>query len=519
MDRTFVGDPDFLLSTLLLSWLLFLAAFLAVRRPQPQRSQAKLIGSTSKPSHTPNSLDDSPEPASCLRYSFRAETQPSSPLVPLSAEARSLCKKFQVDPVKGFLGEEDPLLRLSSPELHVWEDVVADLPSLLVSGRARDVLGALPVLSIEGIKGAREQRRALLVLSMLCHAWVWGKPSEPQETIPEGIAVPLWELAGHLGVPPVMTHMSLVLYNWRRLDPQGPIALENLGTACQFLGGLDEAWFYLVTVEIEAKGGAAMAPLLEALEVIRRATTEGAEACVTVGRVLKAVKGSIDAMRATLSRMPEGCDPRTFYHRVRPFLSGWKANPTLPHGVRYDGVGKERYQFYGGSAAQSSLFAALDAALGVDHARRSSSGFLKDMLGYMPPGHREFLRHLTSDGQPRIREFVVSMADNAGREGAALQQAYNKASNVQGYPNQHLVTGHTRSSHPIHSSLQALQSLESFRTTHLGIVTAYIIQQQRKADGGEYSQDQAAGGKGTGGTPLLEFLRPLREDVREAAMA
>ena len=46
----------------------------------------------------------------------------------------------------------------------------------------------------------------------------------------------------------------------------------------------------------------------------------------------------------SLGAMREGCHPFIFYHRVRPFLSAWKHNPTLPLGVIYEGVSKERQQ-------------------------------------------------------------------------------------------------------------------------------------------------------------------------------
>lgn len=47
-------------------------------------------------------------------------------------------------------------------------------------------------------------------------------------------------------------------------------------------------------------------------------------------------RAGIVSMREALSRMPVGCHPLIFYQRVRPFLSGWKANPTLPDGVLYE---------------------------------------------------------------------------------------------------------------------------------------------------------------------------------------
>lgn len=48
-----------------------------------------------------------------------------------------------------------------------------------------------------------------------------------------------------------------------RLDPSGPIRTENLACNCRFLGGLDETWFYIATVEIEARGGGVFGALLE----------------------------------------------------------------------------------------------------------------------------------------------------------------------------------------------------------------------------------------------------------------
>ena len=78
-----------------------------------------------------------------------------------------------------------------------------------------------------------------------------------------GIAVPLAALAAAEGMPPLLTHTSLVLHNWHRLDPSGPVRTENLACNCRFLGGLDETWFYIATVEIEARGGGVFGALLE----------------------------------------------------------------------------------------------------------------------------------------------------------------------------------------------------------------------------------------------------------------
>ncbi|CAM9503569.1 unnamed protein product [Choristocarpus tenellus] len=181
----------------------------------------------------------------------------------LSANTLSLLESFDVDPVRGFLPSKDPLLRLPQQELQPWEDLVNAIPELLVAGQASKVLDDLTVLPVGLLQNKEERMRALLLLSVLAHAYVWGRVDKPHDTIPQGVAVPLHALAKGEGMPPVLTHLSIVLSNWRRLDPMGPLSVENLACNCLFLGGQDEAWFYMVTVEIEARGGGMCGALLQ----------------------------------------------------------------------------------------------------------------------------------------------------------------------------------------------------------------------------------------------------------------
>ena len=58
-------------------------------------------------------------------------------------------------------------------------------------------------------------------------------------------------------------NMDITLYNWRRLDQQAGLNMTNLSTLNNFFSGRDESWFYLITVEIEAIGAAAIIPLLQ----------------------------------------------------------------------------------------------------------------------------------------------------------------------------------------------------------------------------------------------------------------
>jgi len=132
--------------------------------------------------------------------------------------------------------------------------------------KIREPLDDLPILPITHLLTENEMKRGMLLLSMFAHAYIW-QGGDVTDTIPPGVAVPLWDLSEKLGIAPVLTHPSIVLTNWRRLDPNGPISLDNLATLHNFLDGCDESWFYLVTVEVEMAGACAVLPAIEVLKI------------------------------------------------------------------------------------------------------------------------------------------------------------------------------------------------------------------------------------------------------------
>jgi indoleamine 2,3-dioxygenase len=466
---------------------------------------------------------------------------------------RAILKKFDVDPITGFLPSEDPLQRLPYARYHLWEDLGDDLPKLLGArlGQARSPLEQLPVLSTDKLVTDAELKRAHLLLCLFAHAYVWGGTT-PKDTIPAGIAKPLWEVSERLGIPPVLGHPSIVLYNWRRLDVNGEICMENLSTLNNFFDGRDESWFYLITVEIEARGAAAVVPMMLTLDAIQRYDeearvtgikakfwgehqyedsdkigegkkftikrkednenddVEGDEAIYTdealIGELsparvnifvtaqLEIVANAIKGTCESLGSMREGCHPFIFYHRVRPFLSGWKHNPTMPSGVVYEGVSSVPQQFYGGSAAQSSLLPFLDITLGIGHESSKSRDFLLAMRDYMLKPHREFLSYLETISC--LREYVLKQIEGLDElEGddrkkeilTGLRDAYDNC----------------------------VIWLKKFREGHMSLVAEYIISQQRGKEGKKGSLENTAGGKGTGGTDLMGFLRPIRNDCAQ----
>jgi indoleamine 2,3-dioxygenase len=362
---------------------------------------------------------------------------------------------YDVSLTRGFLPAQDPPARLP-PAFEPWEAAAAEMPALLMSGRARARLAALPCLDASGLNGA-ELERAMQVLSVLGNAYVWATPVADSR-LPPPLARPWWKVAARLDRPPIIAHATLVLNNWRRLDPAGSLALDNLDTQLLFLGGLDERWFYLVTVAVEAAGAPGLVALISALEA---AATQD-EPCLMTH--LDALAVSLRAMLDALRRMPEQCDPYIFYHRVRPYLSSWPEP-----GVIYEGVDETPWLFSGGSAAQSALLQALDAGLGIRH----DSPFLRDMRRYMPRGHRRLIADLEASAS--LRDYLTGRDALPG----GVIDAYDGC----------------------------VELLDQFRRTHLEYSVRYI---SRQAGQGE--------ARGTGGTDFVPLLSAARKSTRQAAI-
>ncbi len=376
---------------------------------------------------------------------------------------------FQLDPQRGFLPTPDPLTQLP-PGFTAWEEMACELPKFLVTGTIRRRLEQLPLLKVSVLQGRPQLERAMMLLSYFGHAYVWGEPT-PAARIPATLAVPWYAVAQRLGRPPVLSYASYALHNWRRLDPAGPIALGNVVLLQNFLAGIDEEWFILVHVDIEATMGSALAALVPAQTAVRQDDGQQLEQC------LSTIAAALERAYNTLLRMPECCDPYIYYQRVRPYIHGWKNHPTLPTGVVYDGVdayGGAPQQFRGETGAQSSIIPSLDAVLGITHKNDPLRPYLMEMREYMPEEHRAFI-HLLEQG-PSVREYVSAhYTDQPG-----LRESYNAC----------------------------IQWMSDFRAKHLEYAARYIHQQS------QHGMDNPTS-VGTGGTPFMPYLKKHRDETLE----
>jgi indoleamine 2,3-dioxygenase len=183
-----------------------------------------------------------------------------------------------------------------------WENVAQRLPKYLAGLSLRKTVAALPHFDVNGLKSDADVHRAMVILSFIGHAYVFGeKPTV--DRIPEILAKPWYEVAKALGRPPVLSYESYALDNWQRIDPHGPIAMGNVALAQNFLAGIDEEWFVIIHVDIEARAAHA----LKAIANGRKAVVAGDANALT--KELKEMACALDGMYASLCAMVLHCDP------------------------------------------------------------------------------------------------------------------------------------------------------------------------------------------------------------------
>jgi indoleamine 2,3-dioxygenase len=194
-----------------------------------------------------------------------------------------------------------------------------EMPKLLSTRQVRQFIEEQPSLlpSAPSSWHEDEYRAAMRILSFAGHAYVWETPGKPAVKLPSQLARPWYEIAQKLGRPPVLSYASYALDNWRRLDRTKPIQLDNIVLLQNFLGGLDEEWFVVVHIQIERQAGRGLEGLLLAIN----AASKGKNDEVLLG--LQDLASAQTAMRDTLLRMKERCDPYVYYTRVRPYIHGW----------------------------------------------------------------------------------------------------------------------------------------------------------------------------------------------------
>jgi indoleamine 2,3-dioxygenase len=294
---------------------------------------------------------------------------------------------------RGFLPDPDPLRRFPpGSDLERLDDLGRDLPSLLEDPNARQYLRefAVPRWPSDTVTPADlpALRLYYVRLGFVASGYVNQIGQAPATTLPANIAIPLCHACTLLDRPPILSYDGYALYNWKRFDPAGPIALGNIDTIQNFVHLYDEHWFILVHVEIEAIAADLLSAIQDAGSAMTRHDAAGLDAA------LKRIAETIRRQTAVLRRIPEKMDPHVYYRSFRPYIRFFE-------NVVYEGVEQKPASYRGETGAQSSVMPTLVAFMKIPHQPTMLTDHLADMRRFMPAEHRKVIEAVAALPDPR----------------------------------------------------------------------------------------------------------------------
>ena len=375
--------------------------------------------------------------------------------------------------VSGFISSDEPLRYLvnKNEDEQILENLACSIPKLLLTNKIRKQIDSLPdTFFSHNLEKYSEQELRLLNVqfSFLAHAYVWGD-LVPSKILCAAIAKPWSKISEMLGRPAILSYASYCLDNWHKINQDEGVNLDNVALNYNFLGGIDEDWFVTIHVCIEH---AANKAIQSAFNIASKFENNECNDQFLTDE-LTSIKKSMLEVNHIFRKMPEKCDPYIYYHRVRPYIFGWKNNPALPDGLIYESCFDEEPQLYRGeTGAQSSIVPTLDALLNVEHERDELREYLDEMKSYMPPSHRELIKYVEDHSE--LKKAISDKED--------LQTLYD----------------------------ECCQEISIFRSQHLRYAADYIHNQSTKntlfGSGGSKV-------RGTGGTPFMKYLKKHRDET------
>jgi indoleamine 2,3-dioxygenase len=303
---------------------------------------------------------------------------------------------------RGFLPARDPLTAFAPDStLSVLDQIGRDLPSLLEDPGFRTYARELKIPEWRDSRPREESLAELRLyyvrVGFLASAYV-NQVSQPRATtLPSNLAVPLCKACALLGRPPILSYDGYALYNWKRFNPDAPIALGNIDTLQNFVHLYDEHWFILVHVEIEAIAARILAAIGQSADGVHAGDAE------TVNGALREIAAAVQQQAGVLRRLPEKMDP-TLYHRTfRPYIRFFE-------NVVYEGVTEAPMNFRGETGAQSSIMPSLIAFMKIPHRESVLTSHLAEMRRFMPAPHRQMIAEI--EALPSPRELANPQAYN-----------------------------------------------------------------------------------------------------------
>jgi indoleamine 2,3-dioxygenase len=157
------------------------------------------------------------------------------------------------------------------------------------------------------------------------------------------------------------------------------------------------------------------------------------------------------------------------------YLSGTNKKEYFPNGLILEGI-DNKFEYIGGSAAQSTLIQTYDIFFSVKHDGHAKE-FLEKMREYMPEKHKKFL--ITMESHYKIIDYINFHNDDD------LLHIYNIC----------------------------VKNLAKFRASHMSLVHNYIFKFTNKKINSENNVNQ---NKGTGGTDPAVFLSATLNNTKKS---
>lgn len=344
-----------------------------------------------------------------------------------------------------------------------FNELVRGLPYFFENRRMNDLVVKLPIFTVQNLTDGLqiEEREALRRdFAFLVAAYYHTHDSDASSpvVIPSKLGMPLVYLSDKTNGPvgmPTLTYYHYALANFYRLDISKPFDAENIRMLRNFVAVMDEQWFMMLHVAIEARVGDLLKYALGALNVFEvQEIDEGA-----LIHNLNQMAGVVSKMVNVFEDMPLGCSPDVYHLRVRKQIMPFRR--IVFDGVR--GFDEPRDFVAGETGAQSCIAPTLDAFLRISHGMTRGYDYVKEMRRYMPPAHLAMIQEVESSSV----DFRVFCGASGNR---ILEDAFNNL----------------------------VEQFAAFRALHYRYAREYIFEKVKDHTG-------------TGGTPASIWLKQLHD--------
>ncbi len=315
----------------------------------------------------------------------------------------SIPSEYRLIAEHGFLPELDPACHFDpTSDYHLLDQIGQELPQRLQESTFRQTISEIRFphwkLSPDNSQYLSLLHLYYVRMGFIASAYINQTGQPAVHSLPENIARPLADACNHLRRPPILSYDGYALYNWRRLNPDMPIALGNIDTIQNFVKLYDEHWFILVHVDIEALAARQFSQVLQFPGWIQEHNTDALENGLAI------IRDTLQQQTNVLKRIPEHMDPNLYFKTFRPYIR-------FIENIRFEGTDLPEQSQRGETGAQSSIMPALVSFMKIPHKQTMLTEHLHDMRRYMPDTHRQFISWIETSVDD-FRDLVSADAFN-----------------------------------------------------------------------------------------------------------